>query len=182
MRLFTAVEVSAEANAELRQVQASLRGALSAGRWTAPENFHLTLHFLGEVADERLGALDETLASALVGERSFDLSLGPLGVFPRHGPVRVLWAGIEGDVSRLCPLEDRLRQGLLSLSLLRPDGRFSPHVTLVREPRAEASVRDIARGVAVRPVAWRVARLVLFRSVQTPTGSAYSVVNAYSLK
>ncbi|MBO9539505.1 RNA 2',3'-cyclic phosphodiesterase [bacterium] len=182
MRLFTAFEISTAANAELRRVQASLRQVLTGGRLTAPENFHVTLHFFGEVTSEQLGDLDRVLTSALVGEPPFELALDSLGVFPKHGPARVLWAGLAGDVERLRVLEERMRAALQPLELLRPDGRYSPHITLARDPRAHESVRQLAAGYQVRQVAWRVERLLLFQSVLKPTGATYQVLNAYSLK
>lgn len=182
MRLFTALEISPEANAELRQLQASLHKELTGGRMTAPEDFHVTMHFLGEVSVERLAELDQLLATSLTTEQGFALTLDQIGAFPKRGPVRVIWAGLSGEVERLRLLEDKLRQALLDLELLPPDGRYSPHVTLVREPRAESSLRELAKSLAVSPVSWRVERLVLFQSVLTPTGPNYSVVKAYPLK
>ncbi|MNY69245.1 RNA 2',3'-cyclic phosphodiesterase [compost metagenome] len=79
-------------------------------------------------------------------------------------------------------LEARMRSALEPLGLLRPDGRYSPHVTLVREPRAQEGVRHLVANYEVRPVAWRVERLLLFQSVLKPTGATYQVLNAYSLK
>lgn len=182
MRLFTALEISPEANAELRRLQAALGRELTGGRMTAPENFHVTVHFLGEVPSERLSELDQLLSTTLTGEAGFALALDQLGAFPKHGRVNVMWTGLSGELDRLHQLEQKLRQALQDLALLRPDGRFSPHLTLVRDPRAETSLRELARAQEVRPVTWRVDRLVLFQSVLGPKGSTYTVVNAYPLK
>ena len=120
--------------------------ALAAGipeaRWVTREQLHLTLRFLGSVADETLPDLKNNLSR--VAAPAFRTSLAGVGVFPpvptRRKPARVLWAG-------LAPAEPvrALKQAIDAVidAVLGPDPEsashgFSPHVTLARfkEPPA----------------------------------------------
>ena len=68
-RLFTALEIPAPIAFSL----SLLRGGLPGARWIDPENYHITLRFIGDIdqrtADEVAGALER------VDRPSFDLSL-----------------------------------------------------------------------------------------------------------
>ncbi len=89
MRLFVALALPDDVRVRL----AGLRGGLKGARWVAPENFHLSLRFIGEVA----GGEDRDIAHALntISSPAFDLSLSGLGAFDRRGRVHAVWAGVE---------------------------------------------------------------------------------------
>jgi 2'-5' RNA ligase len=59
--------------------------------WVAPERLHLTVRFIGEVDEARGAGITAALAPAL-DVPAFDLTAAGVGVFPRHGPPRVVWA------------------------------------------------------------------------------------------
>ena len=59
MRTFIAIELEEETKAQLAEVQAEAEKLCRRGNYTPKENFHLTLHFLGEVQEEDLDYLHE---------------------------------------------------------------------------------------------------------------------------
>lgn len=108
---------------------AGLQQPLPRSRWVAPEAMHVTLRFVGEVAEGDASDIDGMLARVSVPP--FDLKIGGVGHFGSKGRVRALWAGVEKSLELV-----RL-QGKIETACQRagqpPEGRkFHPHVTLAR--------------------------------------------------
>ncbi|MEV6347012.1 RNA 2',3'-cyclic phosphodiesterase [Actinoplanes sp. NPDC051851] len=102
-----------------------LRGALPSGvRHTAPEKWHVTLAFLGEVDDDRvpevIRALDDVPPPA-----PFSLRLTGGGRFGE-----VIWTGLSGDVVALTALHSSVRQSLTEAGFPLDARPFRPHLTL----------------------------------------------------
>jgi 2'-5' RNA ligase len=150
--------------------------------WVARDNVHLTLKFLGAVDNDRLAALESSLASAAAGQVPFDLTVHGLGAFPSRIRARVLWAGIGAGAAELAALAARVDAALAALGFARETRPFAAHVTLgrVREPRANP--RLAAALEAGGPLGGqRVARISLMRSDLSPRGARYSELAGLSL-
>ena len=78
-RLFTGLEIPPL----VAQTLATMRGGLPGARWIDPENYHLTLRFLGEVPGHRAEELD--LALATLRGKQFTLQLSGCGVHEKAG-------------------------------------------------------------------------------------------------
>lgn len=142
--------------------------------WVGPDNFHLTLKFLGGVEAARLDAIAAALADAAATCGPFDLGVGDLGAFPSRTRPRVLWAGIDDGAAAAATLASRLDVVLAPLGL-PPEGRtFSAHVTLgrVRAPRPNPRLAQALSGGAFGRQ--RVDRLSLMRSELSPRGARYT--------
>lgn len=111
----------------------SVRREAAAFRWSAPEQWHVTLAFAESVPGHALDELDELLGDVVARRASFGVRVTGGGAFPHPDGARVLFAGLDADdVSAL----DRLSAGCrsaLSRARVRVDGqRFRPHLTLAR--------------------------------------------------
>jgi 2'-5' RNA ligase len=130
MRLFVALDLPWW----LRERLSLLSGAgIPGARWVPPENYHLTLRFIGETPSHRAEDIDHALA-ALRG-RGFSLTLAGLGVFARNGPKggrsTTLWVGVERN-PQLDHLQSKIETALQRVGLEPERRRFAPHVTLAR--------------------------------------------------
>lgn len=94
MRLFVAIVPPSAALAELAAAVAPLRAARPELRWTGPADWHLTLAFLGEVADRVLPDLSVRLERAARRHPVTELAVHGAGAFPRPSRASVLWAAI----------------------------------------------------------------------------------------
>src|SRR5881628_1816488 len=99
LRLFVAIAVPEEIKARLAALQRKWRERLgrSSVSWTRPEDFHLTLRFLGDVSSNRLEELTSALAAAAAPQAPLTLTVAGLGCFPNSRRPRVLWAGIRDE-------------------------------------------------------------------------------------
>jgi 2'-5' RNA ligase len=129
IRLFVALALPAELRAEL----ALLAGGIPGAKWVAPENYHLTLRFIGEVESWRAQEVDDALAG--IRARPFELSLRGLGTFEKAGRISALWVGVEKTES-LAFLQGKVETALQRTGLEPERKRFAPHVTLARTDRA----------------------------------------------
>jgi len=175
-RLFTGLEIPADVGFAL----SLKRGGLSGARWIDPENYHITLRFIGDVdgktADEVVDSL-ERLSNSL----QFSIRLTHLGTFGGDKP-RALYAGVEPSeaLSRLQAAQERV----LQRAGLPPEGRkFVPHVSLARlRGTAAADVaRFIAEAARFEPLSFVPARFVLFSSRDSVGGGPYLVEQSYPL-
>jgi 2'-5' RNA ligase len=175
-RLFTGLEVPPDIGFRL----ALKRGGLHGARWIEPENYHITLRFIGDVAPSIAGEVVDGLDRLAHGE-AFTIRLSHLGTFGGDKP-RALYAGVEASTAllRLQAAQERVLQRLG----LVPEGRkFVPHVTLAR--LRGASAEDLARFMAFsgrfEPLEFPVRRFVLFSSKDMVGGGPYRVEEAYPL-
>lgn len=163
LRLFVALEVPDEAKAAAAQAVADLRERFPRARWTPPENQHVTLRFLGRTWPRLEGWVREEVAAAAGEIAPFRLRLDGLGAFRSPAHARVVWVGLADDppgalAEAAATVERRL------VAEFPPESRaFSPHLTLAKsDPPLSLADEDLA--ATVRPAAWHVEHLVLFRS------------------
>lgn len=126
MRLFVALDLPWE----LRQRLGMLAGGgIPGARWVAPENYHLTLRFIGEMPGYRAEEIDQALAG--LKARGFALTLAGVGTFSKGGRGVSLWVGVERNPS-LDHLQSKIETALQRCGLEPERRRFAPHVTLAR--------------------------------------------------
>ncbi len=146
MRLFVALDLPRSLRVRLGWMASGLQGA----RWVPPENYHVTLRFIGEVPGWRAEELDHTLAG--LRAPGFEVTLAGVGVFEKGGKVGSLWAGVERNAA-LEHLQAKIETALHRAGLESERRRFNPHVTLGR-----------VEGVAAEKIASWVQSNNLFRS------------------
>ena len=174
-RLFTGLEIPRE----IVDALAILRGGLPGARWIDPENYHVTLRFIGDIDD----VLAHEIASMLdqVKRRSFELRFDGLSSFGGRRP-RAVIATMQ-PVAPLLELQAE-HERIMQRVGLEPEGRkYSPHVTLAR--LRDSSSRQVADYLAARGplngLSFPVSRFVLFSSRASVGGGPYVVEAAYPL-
>ena len=174
-RLFTGVEIPPEVGEALGM----LRGGLPGARWITPENYHLTLRFIGDVDD----MVAHEVASLLgrVKRGAFELHLQGLTSFGGRKPRAVV--ATAAPTQALLDLQAE-HERLMRRIGLEPDGRkYLPHVTLAR--LRDSSSRDVADYLAARGFfrssPFQVSRFVLFSARASVGGGPYVVEASYPL-
>ncbi len=210
VRSFVAIEVEEPARAAIAAYVETLRRRVEHVAWTAPENLHVTLTFLGGVAAEHLVALAERLAIIAAAQSPFTVTYAGVGAFPSATRPQVLWVGAAAP--QLAPLAAIVDDAAATAVGVERDHRpYHPHVTLGRvrhrerargreaprddpAPRDGATPRDrAAAGATTRPrdvVAADARRafgvapgaaLVLFRSDTGPAGARHTPLARFAL-
>lgn len=148
------------------------------GRLVPPQNWHITLRFLGdidEVAYERyLAELDQMELGA-----SFNLTLDHLGAFPNQRKATVVWAGAARGQERLCELAEKADSAAGFAGVVAEERPFSPHLTLSRV-RPPADVARLAADAEL-DISWRVHEFVVFESRLERGGVRYEPLERFLL-
>jgi 2'-5' RNA ligase len=181
VRLFVAVELPDELRRAVAEAVAAGRRRLPPAGWVRPENLHLTLVFLGEVAAPRAAGIAPVLRPALAGRGPFTVRSAAPGAFPERGPVRVVWLGLE-PASALGELADRLRAALSAERVPFDAKPFRAHVTLARARTAwPAGARANLDRIAPPERSFALEEVVLFESDLRPEGARYRALDRLRL-
>jgi 2'-5' RNA ligase len=113
----------------------------------------------------------------------FDLRLGGFGFFPNENRARVFWIGIQDGFETLRTLARNIDKQLQPLGFAREKRAFSAHVTLARfrEPGPAGALAKAAARTPFEPEPVRVGQIELMKSVLSPKGATYSVIESVSL-
>ena len=184
IRSFIAIELSDEARSVLADLQNRLKAVVppKTVRWTAPQNIHLTLHFLGEVEVNEVEQVSRAVKTAASHCRPFSLTLTGLGCFPNTRRPRIVWVGVRGETELLVALHQTLGEGLKVIDF-KPEVRpYSPHLTIGRvknglPPRQLTQLGEVL-DQEIRLIGelatLNVVELSLIKSELTPSGPVYT--------
>ena len=176
-RLFTGLEVPDKLRTWLKLKQGGLPGV----RWIEPEDFHITLKFIGDVENRLANDLVEQLS--LRPWQSPLIVLGELNCFGGDKPTAIFASVAHNDqLSALSAAHDRIMQQLG----LPPDSRrFTPHITIgrCRGQSAGAIANYLAERATVMPdLSFRPSRFVLYSARDSRGGGPYRVEAAWPLQ
>ncbi len=172
-RLFTGIELPADIVRRLSMLRAGLSGA----SWIDPENYHVTMRFVGDVTETEASDFADALAD--IRFDSFELEVSGLGSFGGNKP-RSLWAAVKP--SSTLQILQKAHERAARLAGFPPETRnFVPHVTLARlrnvSPYAAAEYLAGHGGFFSAP--FPVSRFVLFSSRPNYGGGPYLVEEGF---
>jgi 2'-5' RNA ligase len=160
MRLFTAIGFSEEVKRRLSDVQRALKEGSIRGNYTLYENLHLTLVFLGEVAQNRVGLIQRAIADSPF--TPFALTIKGIGRFRRDGG-DIVWAGLEAN-KNLQELHGRLCERLVTSGFSVEERSFKPHLTLAREVKLREGFALTGLSQATGEISTEVTKISLMKS------------------
>jgi 2'-5' RNA ligase len=177
MRLFVALDMPWS----VREQLAALCGTgIPGARWVPPENYHLTLRFIGDIPGHVARDVDDALLA--IRARGFALTLTGMGTFAKGGVSNALWVGVERTAS-LDHLRNKIETALQRCGLEPERRRFQPHVTLARlDNPAEAKVAAFVQAhnlFRTEPIP--VEHFTLFSSLLNKDHAVYTPEAEYEL-
>ncbi|MBI4352857.1 MAG: RNA 2',3'-cyclic phosphodiesterase [Candidatus Omnitrophica bacterium] len=180
VRSFIAVEVGKAERRELLGLISTLKEAGADVKWVRPENLHLTLKFLGDVEEERLGEVKGFLDRAAYGTKAFGIHLAGVGAFPGIHRPTVIWAGVDKGEELLAGLAGKVEEGAAGIGFQKEERPFAGHLTLGRvRTRKNLSrlVSALERASFSSAVETKVDGVSLYKSTLTPEGSVYELIH-----
>ena len=147
-------------------------------RLVGQEKIHLTLKFLGDVAEKDLGGVEEALHPVRESHRPFEVSTSGFGAFPSEQRARILWAGIEQGSEHLRTLAEEVETLLAPAGFERENRPYLPHLTLGRA-RARRTKLDPSETSAPPRLRFTVGGVDLVKSVRGEKGVTYSTLATF---
>lgn len=186
LRTFIAVNIGPQVRDRAVALQEKLAQAGAAVKWVEPDNLHVTLLFLGEVADRDVPAVCRVVLDRCKEQPAFTMSVEAAGCFPNPRRPRVLWVGVGEGTPELIALHDALEPPLLDLGCYRREQRpYTPHVTLGRV-KSDRPTESLAEAL-VKRAQWKcgtvpVDEVLVMSSELTRDGPEYTVLARAALK
>jgi 2'-5' RNA ligase len=179
-RLFVAADVPEAVRSRLAEALEPLRGAHPELRWSPPENWHVTLRFLGAVRSSLVADAGHAVAEAAATTDRFDTHLLGVDAFPSARGARVLWVGMSDPHGRFRALARALDIALERI--VKPEERpFTPHLTVARAKQPLPLGEDLAAVAGVRSETFPVDHVTLYRSHLRRPAPLYQPVERFSL-
>ncbi len=177
LRTFIAFPLPASIRDHIQSIQDGVRAEGLRMRWVKPENIHLTLKFLGNVAPADIEGIAEAMAETVQSAPVIRLGAKGLGVFPGISRPRVLWVGLQGETHALIEIQKRLDERLGRIGIA-PDTRpFKAHLTIARA-KGSLNSKTLAEAMAVlgntESAPFTADKMVLYQSELKPDGAVYT--------
>lgn len=180
VRLFFAVDPSADTRTALRALQSELRPTYPGLRWLAPDGLHLTLKFLGDVDAAAVDAIRAAGAAVAARSHSCTVTLTGVAAFPSWKSPRVLVA-LCSVPDALHELHERLQPAFEAWGIPAETRAFRPHLTLARIGDPRAHRLSPPEGIVVPPAPFEAESLVLYSSKRERSGAVYTPLATYPL-
>lgn len=125
MRLFVAIPLPDKVTEALRTIGKSMPGV----SWTQPDQFHLTLRFIGDVTPPVKEKVHQELSE--INGRSCDITVKGFGFFPNKRRARVFWAAVDSH-PLLFELQKKVERACRQAGIEAETRPFVPHITLAK--------------------------------------------------
>ncbi|MAE09040.1 MAG: RNA 2',3'-cyclic phosphodiesterase [Bacteroidetes bacterium] len=182
-RLFIAVKLIPDDN--LLKIYYSLKKALQYDkiRWVHPDNFHITLKFLGTTPEEKISTISEVMINTLTLTKVLDIELNNVGIFGSKYKPRVIWFGINEN-KQMKNLGIRLLDSLHNAGFPKDRQNFIPHLTVGRITKITGKQLfnyeiEKVRNVYIQKVA--IDRVILYESILTSKAPIYNELFSFPL-
>jgi len=180
-RLFLAIgfeeELCKKLNQEVKKVKINLDKAEIGYKWVQPENYHVTLVFLGNQNEEQKAKITEAVRVLEPELSSFNLLISGVDAFSSEKEARAIYCGVQNKKG-LRAMVDRVREAVG----YEADSTYTPHLTIARL-RNQANVKDIISPVRRKDFfKVKVTEIRLYRSIQAGSYPVYEVLERFLLK
>jgi 2'-5' RNA ligase len=183
MRLFCAIELPDDVRHKISEYSEQIRIRLPgiSASWTRETNFHLTIKFVGDVAEKRVADLSDAASRAAGEVTPFTIRIAGNGVFPQRNSPRVIWIGIDDPTGSLKLLHARLDEESEIAGFGRESRPYHPHLTLarIRNNKNSIALKELLQSNPFETIEIEVSELCVIKSELSSKGSRYTVLTRH---
>lgn len=181
MRCFVAFSIPKNVKDSLLKVQDELKLANPDIKvaWTKPEQWHITMQFLGEIDVALVPQIKQTVNQIIPKYRSFRFYLDGIDIFPNKFNPRIIVIKVKDETGEAIKFQKELFNKLKNLDLELDDKPWSPHITL---GRVKSLGSKLELSAVVEKVECNVDVVELVESKLATSGPIYTVLENYSLR
>jgi 2'-5' RNA ligase len=167
-RLFIAVPIDERWREQLAKQCLLLQSKLPFQKWTHPQDYHITLKFLGDTSADQIQQLQRLLESVTKATSPFALTEKGWGTFGPPTSPSILWAGVGGDLASLNSLQQIVDISMADLGFPKETRAFHPHLTIARRYKGKSPltspIKQSLPEAAEPPIEWFVKEIKLYQS------------------
>jgi len=175
MRTFIGIEIPFEGKKKIFEMEKEILKSKAAKK-VELNNLHITLRFLGEVAERKIEGLKSMLFSVAEGYHPFMASIGDVYGFPETNHARIAYLSIEKGKADIIRLFKNIEK-LISSEFKKEDREYIPHITIGRVKKGKMNVK----GIRFSYPPFSVDHFTLFKSELRKTGPEYTVIQKFKL-
>jgi 2'-5' RNA ligase len=183
IRTFIAVDIPQDIKMDLDRLISGFRHEGKGIRWVRAQNLHLTLRFLGDVDENSIPGLAESIKTNLNNTKPFDLALKGLGGFPNLKKPRVIWIGSNDPENRLYDLAFNVENACREAGFGKSDKKFSAHLTIgrIKFPKGLEGILKVIENSDFASELFSVGEVVIYKSVLSAAGPTYTKLETITL-
>ena len=190
LRTFIGIFPPPEIRRTIAAIQSTFKGDNSLVRWESQNKFHITVKFLGDVAENQLGQLQALLDAAAETISPFEITLLSVGCFPSVHAPKIVWIGSQpSDNLDLSRCFGAVEEACAEAGFKKDERAFHPHITLGRvkglRPRRGKISGNLIKTIentTFEPLKFPCTELLVMKSDLSPSGSTYSKQHTITLK
>lgn len=170
---FLAVRLPDPIKQALNEAKGRFQKNLSFQRWVHPEDYHITLAFLGHANENQLKDVNELVPNYTKSEKTIPLTISKIGTFGMKSSPRIFWAGLN-DSEELQSLRNKVYAACEQVGFQLEKRVFHPHITLARKWGSEEAFNptdlDVNNVFCDQPLHFQATEVVLYKTnlEQTP--------------
>ena len=183
IRTFISIPVPIEVRSKKNMLYSTLEACPSEINWVKNEQLHLTIKYLGETTESLFDKVKSEISEIAAKVRPFELTIKKTGCFPKKERPRVLWLGIDGNITSLNSLFLNIEKKIEVLGFPRSREDYFPHITLARVKYPQKHTPDITTFLksSYDPIDFTVDRVQFLSSELLPSGTFYTLLGSYPL-
>lgn len=184
IRTFLSVPIPNKVHSLRDKLQNTVNTHGSKISWIRKGNIHLTLKFIGDVPEDDVEKISHTIKDIITSTPSMEFDISGTGCFPKKSRPRILWLGINGDLTPLQDLVRNINETLDPLGYPKEDHDYVPHLTLARVKYPQKHTPNISTFLHTEyePIKLHINKIHFMRSELFFKGSVYTILDTQYLK
>lgn len=184
LRIFIGIFPPPEIQRTIAAIQSTFKVDNSLVRWESQNKFHITVKFLGDIAEKRLDQLQAVLDAAAGTIPPFEITLLSVGCFPSVHSPKIVWIGSPPDDNPdLIQCFGAVEEACAEVGFKKDERAFHPHITLGRvKGNISGNLIKTIENTTFEPLKFPCTELLVMKSDLSPSGSTYSKQRSISLK
>jgi len=175
MRLFIAIDLPQDLKEELSHLMTKLKKCAADAKWVEPQNLHLSLKFLGEVAEDKIKKIEDIISIVSKKYMTLELSLEKFCFFPNKTHPRVFFVATDKG-EEMKKIYSSFEDALQDIGF-KKEGRFKSHITLARF-RSSKNIDVLKKQIESITIKgeFPANEIILFKSILNPQGPIYEKI------
>ncbi|MFH1854724.1 MAG: RNA 2',3'-cyclic phosphodiesterase [Candidatus Omnitrophota bacterium] len=184
IRAFIGVNIGIPAKQQILELINHLKKSNSDVKWVGEPQMHLTLKFLGDIEQDKIPEISNTLKSIALKSSVFEISFSGIGAFPTINRPRIIWLGIGNGSDNLRTLAALVEKEMENMGFTKEERDYKAHLTLGRV-RSQKNIKELSKLLSETSFKYqaniRIDRLTLFQSTLTQKGAIYTILSEANL-